>query len=218
MSSQIYLNAAIHQYLASMSLREPEVLQQLREETARLEMARMQIGPEQGQFMALLLKLMGARRYLEVGTFTGYSALACALAMPDDAELYALDISEEWTAIARRYWEAAGVADRIQLRLGDAANTMQALVAGEPGSFDFIFIDADKTAYQSYIDLGYELLRQGGLIVLDNVLWDGAVADSAENDEDTVALRKVNADMLKDKRFDISMIPVGDGLTLAMKR
>jgi O-methyltransferase len=218
MSSQIYLNAAIHQYLASMSLREPEVLQQLREETARLEMARMQIGPEQGQFMALLLKLMGARRYLEVGTFTGYSALACALAMPDDAELYALDISEEWTAIARRYWEAAGVADRIQLRLGDAANTMQALVTAEPGSFDFIFIDADKTAYQSYIDLGYKLLRQGGLIVLDNVLWDGAVADSAENDEDTVALRKVNAAMLKDKRFDISMIPVGDGLTLAVKR
>jgi predicted O-methyltransferase YrrM len=218
MSSQIYLNAPIHQYLASMSLREPDILQQLREETARLEMARMQIGPEQGQFMALLLKLMGARRYLEVGTFTGYSALVCALAMPDDAELYALDVSEEWTAIARRYWEAAGVAGRIQLRLGDAANTMEALVAGEPGSFDFIFIDADKTAYQSYIDLGYELLRQGGLIVLDNVLWDGAVADPAENDEDTVALRKVNAAMLKDKRFDISMIPVGDGLTLAMKR
>lgn len=218
MSSQIYLTPALHEYLRRVSLREPEVLTELRKETSQLEMARMQISAEQGQFMAVLLKLMGARRYLEVGTFTGYSALVSALAMPDDAELIALDISEEWTAVARRYWAAAGVADRIQLRLGDAAETMQSMLATEGGSFDFIFIDADKTGYQTYIDLAHELLRPGGLLVLDNVLWDGAVADETENDEDTLALRAVNDTMLADRRFDISMVPIGDGLTLAMKR
>jgi predicted O-methyltransferase YrrM len=218
MSSQIHLNEVIHQYLASVSLREAAILQQLREETSQDDMARMQIGPEQGQFMALLLKLMGARRYLEVGTFTGYSALVCALALPADGEVFALDISEEWTAIARRYWQQAGVAERIHLRLGDAAETLQELAGTEQGSFDCVFIDADKTGYQIYIDYGYTLLRQGGLIVLDNVLWGGAVADPDDNDEDTLALRAVNAAMLKDERFDISMVPVGDGLTLALKR
>jgi predicted O-methyltransferase YrrM len=218
MSTQINLNDELLTYLSSVSVREPDILARLREETSKLEMARMQIGPEQGQFMALLLKLMGAKRYLEVGTFTGYSALVCALAMPDDAEVIALDISEEWTAIAQRYWEEAGVADRIHLRLGDAAITLQSLLSVEQGTYDFIFIDADKTGYQSYIDYGFELLRPGGLIALDNVLWGGAVADPNENDEDTVAIRKVNEAMFKDGRFDISMVPVGDGLTLAMKR
>jgi predicted O-methyltransferase YrrM len=218
MSTQIYLDESLHQYLASVSLREPVVLARLREETAELEMARMQIGPEQGQFMALLLKLMGARRYLEVGTFTGYSALACALAMPEDSEAHALDISEEWTAVARRYWEEAGVANRVHLHLGDAAATMQAMLTDRQGTIDFIFIDADKPGYQTYIDLGYELLRPGGLIALDNVLWDGAVADAADMQEDTVALRAVNESMLSDERFDISLVPIGDGLTLALKR
>jgi predicted O-methyltransferase YrrM len=218
MSTQINLNDELLAYLSAVSVREPEVLTRLREETSQLEMARMQIGPEQGQFMALLLKLMGAKRYLEVGTFTGYSALVCALAMPADAEVIALDISDEWTAIARRYWEEAGVADRIHLRLGDAAITLQSLLPAERGAYDFMFIDADKTGYQSYIDYGFELLRPGGLIALDNVLWGGAVIDSNDNDEDTVAIRALNEAMLKDERFDISLLPVGDGLTLARKR
>jgi caffeoyl-CoA O-methyltransferase len=218
MSTQIYLDESLHEYLASVSLREPEILARLREETSQLEMARMQIGPEQGQFMALLLKLMDARRYLEVGTFTGYSALVCALAMPADAEVHALDLSEEWTAIARRYWEEAGVADRIYLHLQDAAATMRELLPDRQATFDFVFVDADKSGYQTYIDLGYELLRPGGLIALDNVLWDGAVADPEDMDEDTAALRAVNAAMLEDERFDISMVPIGDGLTLALKR
>ena len=218
MSTQINLDDELLAYISSVSVREPEVLARLREETSTLEMARMQIGPEQGQFMALLLRLMGAKRYLEVGTFTGYSALVCALAMPDDSELVALDISDEWTAIARRYWEEAGVAERIHLRLGDAVITLQSLLPEEAGSYDFVFIDADKTGYQSYINYAYELLRSGGVLALDNVLWGGAVIDKNDNEEDTVAIRKVNEAMLKDERFDISMVPIGDGLTLAQKR
>jgi O-methyltransferase len=216
MSSQIFLDEKLHKYLQSVSLREPEVLTRLRAETAKLEMARMQISAEQGQFMALLLKLMGAKLYLEVGTFTGYSALVSALAMPE-GEVYALDISEEWTDIARRYWESAGVSDRVYLHLGDALQTLNNMLLEEGGRFDCIFIDADKTGYQAYIDAGYELLRQGGLLILDNVLWDGAVADAADNDPDTLALRAVNAAMRVDERFDISLLPVGDGLTLALK-
>jgi predicted O-methyltransferase YrrM len=218
MSTQINLDDELLAYISSVSVREPEVLARLREETSTLEMARMQIGPEQGQFMALLLRLMGAKRYLEVGTFTGYSALVCALAMPDDSELVALDISDEWTAIARRYWEEAGVAERIHLRLGDAVITLQSLLPEEAGSYDFVFIDADKTGYQSYINYAYELLRSGGVLALDNVLWGGAVIDTNDNEEDTVALRAVNKTMFKDERFDISLVPVGDGLTLAMKK
>lgn len=218
MSTQINLDDELLAYISSVSVREPEVLARLREETSTLEMARMQIGPEQGQFMALLLRLMGAKRYLEVGTFTGYSALVCALAMPDDSELVALDISDEWTAIARRYWEEAGVAERIHLRLGDAVITLQSLLPEEAGSYDFVFIDADKTGYQSYINYAYELLRSGGVLALDNVLWGGAVIDTNDNEEDTVAIRKVNEAMFKDERFDISMVPIGDGLTLAQKK
>jgi predicted O-methyltransferase YrrM len=218
MSTQINLDDELLAYISSVSVHEPEVLARLREETSTLEMARMQIGPEQGQFMALLLRLMGAKRYLEVGTFTGYSALVCALAMPDDSELVALDISDEWTAIARRYWEEAGVAERIHLRLGDAVITLQSLLPEEAGSYDFVFIDADKTGYQSYINYAYELLRSGGVLALDNVLWGGAVIDTNDNEEDTVALRAVNKTMFKDERFDISLVPVGDGLTLAMKK
>jgi predicted O-methyltransferase YrrM len=217
MSSQIFLDEKLYEYLQSVSLREPEILTRLRAETSELEMARMQISAEQGQFMALLIKLMGAKRYLEVGTFTGYSALVSALAMPG-GEVHALDISEEWTNIARRYWEEAGVADRVHLHLGDANETLENMLLSETSRFDCIFIDADKTGYQDYIEAGYELLRQGGLLMLDNVLWDGAVADPDNSDEDTVALRELNAAMLVDERFDISLVPVGDGLTLAIKR
>jgi predicted O-methyltransferase YrrM len=219
MSNQtIQVDNDLYSYILSVSLREPSLLRELREETSQLEMARMQIAPEQGQFMALLLKLTGARRYLEVGTFTGYSALVCALAMPDDAQLYALDISEEWTAIARRYWEQAGVAERINLKLGSAAETMQSMLPEEQNSFDAIFIDADKTGYAAYIQYGFELLRPGGLLMLDNVLWGGSVIDPSADDEDTVAIRRVNEAMAADDRFDISLVPIGDGLTLAVKR
>jgi O-methyltransferase len=219
MSNQtIQVDDSLYQYILSVSLREDRLLQALREETSQLDMARMQIAPEQGQFMALLMKLTGARRYLEVGTFTGYSALVCALAMPADAEVHALDISEEWTAIARRYWERAGVADRIRLRLGSAAETMQSMLPAEQNSFDAIFIDADKTGYASYIQYGFELLRPGGFLMLDNVLWGGSVIDPADDDEDTVAIRRVNEAMVADDRFDISLVPIGDGLTLARKR
>ncbi len=219
MSNQtIQVDNDLYRYILSVSLREPSILRELREETSQLEMARMQIAPEQGQFMALLLKLTGARRYLEVGTFTGYSALVCALAMPGDAQLYALDISEEWTAIARRYWQQAGVAERINLKLGSAAETMQSMLPEEQNSFDAIFIDADKTGYAAYIQYGFELLRPGGLLMLDNVLWGGSVIDPSADDEDTVAIRRVNEAMAADDRFDISLVPIGDGLTLAVKR
>ena len=219
MSTQtIKLDENLHRYLLDVSLREPPLLAELRAETAGMEMSRMQISPEQGQFMGLLMQLSGARRYLEVGTFTGYSALVCALAMPADAELYALDISAEWTAVARRYWERAGVADRIRLLLGNAADTLASLMEGEQGSFDAIFIDADKSSYAGYIQYAHELLRPGGLIMVDNVLWGGAVVDPAMDDEDTVAIRRVNEALHADSRFDISLVPIGDGLTLARKR
>jgi O-methyltransferase len=219
MSNQtINVDDKLYDYILSVSLREDPLLTELRTETSQLEMARMQIAPEQGQFMALLLKLTGARRYLEVGTFTGYSALVCALAMPNDGEVYALDISEEWTAIARRYWARAGVSDRIHLRLGSAAETMAAMLPAEQGGFDAIFIDADKTGYAAYIQYGYELLKHGGFLMLDNVLWGGSVVDPSDDDEDTVAIRRVNEALLADERFDISLVPIGDGLTLAQKR
>ena len=219
MSNQtLPIDAELYKYMLSVSLREEPLLAELREETGRLEMARMQIAPEQGQFMAMLLRLTGAKSYLEVGTFTGYSALVCALAMSADSELYALDISEEWTAIAQRYWERAGVDDRIQLRLGSAAKTMADLLPARQNSFDAIFIDADKTGYAAYIQYGYELLRPGGFLMLDNVLWGGRVIDPDEDDEDTVAIRRINEAMLADSRFDISLVPIGDGLTLARKR
>jgi len=219
MSNQtIQVDNDLYSYILSVSLREPSLLRELREETSQLEMARMQIAPEQGQFMALLLKLTGARRYLEVGTFTGYSALVCALAMPADAQLYALDISEEWTAIARRYWEQAGVAERINLKLGSAAETMQSMLPEEQNSFDAIFIDADKTGYAAYIQYGFELLRPGGLLMLDNVLWGGSVIAPSIDDEDTVAIRRVNEAMAADDRCEISLVAIGDGLTVAVKR
>lgn len=220
MSTQtLPLTDEIYAYLLARGVRESAALAALREETAALPMSVMQISPEQGQFMAMLVRLTGARRCLEVGTFTGYSALACAEALPDGGRLIALDISEEWTAIARRHWAAAGVADRIELRLGPAAASLQRLLdEGGAGSFDFLFIDADKPGYSRYYELGLELLRPGGLVAVDNVLWSGAVAAPGPGDEDTEALRRFNDALAVDQRVDLVMVPVGDGLSLARKR
>ena len=194
-------------------------MRRLREETASMEQANMQIGPEQGQFMALLVELIGARSVLEVGTFTGYSALAMAVALPENGALVACDVSEEWTAIGRRYWEEAGVAHKIELRLAPALETLDALLAeGRAGTFDFAFIDADKEGYDAYYERALELVRLGGLIALDNTLWEGKVADPAATDVDTEAIRAINAKLVLDERVTLSLIPVGDGLTLARKR
>jgi predicted O-methyltransferase YrrM len=215
----IQLSDELYRYMLSVSLREPEILRRLREETADHPLARMQIAPEQGQFMGLLVHLMGAKRVLEIGVFTGYSSLCCALALPQDGRILACDVSEEWTAVARRYWEEAGVAAKIDLRLGAALETLDDLLAsGAAGTFDFSFIDADKENYQGYYERVMQLLRPGGLVVVDNVLWSGRVADPTVNDSDTVALRAFNEKLLRDERVVISLLPVADGLTLALKR
>ena len=209
----------LRDYLLSVSLRETAVQRELREATLAVRGALMQISPEQGQFMALLVELTGARRAIEIGTFTGYSALTVALALPADGRLVCCDVSEEWTAIGRRHWEKAGVADRIDLRLGPAVETLdQMLSQGFGGDFDMAFIDADKANYDAYYERCLLLLRPGGLILIDNVLWSGAVADPAVSDPDTTALRALNAKLHDDPRITLSMLPVGDGLTLARKR
>jgi len=215
----IALSDALYGYLLENSLRETDVMRRLREETARLPGAGMQIGPEQGQFMALLVQLMGARRCLEVGTFTGYSALAVAQALPADGRLVACDVNEKTTAVARRYWQEAGVADRIDLRLAPARETLDGLLAGgEASRFDFAFIDADKTNYDAYYEAALKLLRPGGLVAIDNVLWGGAVINSSDDDADTRAIRALNAKIAADQRVSCSLLPLGDGLTLALKR
>jgi predicted O-methyltransferase YrrM len=215
----ISLTDELYEYLLQASLREPAVLQALREETARLNHHSMQIAPEQGQFMALLARLAGARRCIEVGVFTGYSSLATALALPDDGRIVACDVSEEWTAVARRYWRQAGVEHKIDLRLGPALETLDAmLAAGERERYDLAFLDAEKTEYRGYYERCLELLRRGGLIVVDNTLWDGRVADPSVDDEDTVAIRRFNESLHRDERIDLSLVPIGDGLTLARKR
>lgn len=213
------LTDSLYEYVLSVSLRESEVLARLRRETAAEPMARMQIAPEQGQFMALLVRLMGARRCLEIGVFTGYSALAVAEALPEDGMIVACDISPEWTAVARRYWEEAGVAGKIDLHLAPAERTLDALLAqGQEGSFDFAFIDADKQGYRGYFERCLRLLRPGGLIAVDNVLWSGRVAETEVDDSDTEAIRAFNRHVHTDERVDVSLLPVGDGLTLARKR
>ena len=179
----------------------------------------MQIAPEQGALMALLVGLIGARRCIELGTFTGYSSLAVALALPADGEIVCCDVSEEWTSVARRYWAEAGVADRVDLRLGPALETLDELIAGgASGTFDFAFIDASKREYPDYHERILRLLRQGGLALYDNVLWDGGVIDESMTDEDTVGVRRLNDRLVGDERVSISMIPVADGLTLVQKR
>ena len=214
-----HLPEELYAYLLDVSLRESPVMRRLREETASLEQARMQIGPDQAQFMALLVELLGARNALEVGTFTGYSALAVALALPADGRLVACDVSEEWTAVGRRYWKEAGVAHKIDLRLAPALETLDGLLAdGHAGTFDFAFIDADKEGYDAYYERALGLMRSGGLIVLDNTLWEGKVVDSAATDVDTGAIRAINTKLAGDERVTQSLLPVADGLTLARKR
>jgi caffeoyl-CoA O-methyltransferase len=215
----IVLTDSLYEYMSDVSLREPPLLLALREETAELTQRSMQISPEQGQFMALLVRLTGARRCLEVGVFTGYSSLATALALPDDGRVIACDVSEEWTAVARRYWKQAGVAHKIELRLAPATQTLDALLAqGQAGTFDFAFIDADKTNYLAYYERTLALLRTGGLALVDNTLWSGRVADPEVADADTVALRHFNEVLHRDERVDLSLLPMGDGLTVVRKR
>jgi len=215
----ISLTDSLYDYLLAVSLREPDVLRRLREETAKDPAARMQISPEQGQFMALLARLMGARRCLEIGVFTGYSSLALALALPEDGRILACDVSERWTAVARRYWAEAGVSHKIELKLAAALETLERLAGpSATGTFDFAFIDADKENYVGYYERVLELLRPGGLIVVDNTLWSGRVADPENAEADTVAIRHFNEHLHRDERVDLSLVPVGDGLTLARKR
>ena len=213
------MDARLYGYVLDHSLREPAVLAELREETAKLAQAGMQIGPDQGQFMALLAKLAGARRCIEIGVFTGYSALAVALALPADGRIVACDKSEEWTAIARRFWKEAGVESKIDLRLGEAIATLEALLAeGGAGRYDFAFIDADKGNYLAYYERCLKLLRPGGLIVVDNTLWSGDVADMSNTKADTVSLRAFNDALRRDERIDLALLAIGDGVTLARKR
>jgi predicted O-methyltransferase YrrM len=213
------LSDELYQYLLDVSLRDRDVLRRLREETAGMEHSRMQIGPDQGQLMALLVELVGAKNALEIGTFTGYSALVVALSLPEDGRLVACDLSEEWTSVGRRYWEEAGVADRIDLRLGPAADTLRELLdEGWAGGFDFAFIDADKGGYETYYERTLELLRPGGLVAIDNTLWEGKVVEPAVHDTDTEAIRAFNLKLRDDERVTLSLVPIGDGLTLARKR
>jgi predicted O-methyltransferase YrrM len=213
------LDDRLYDYLLAHSLREPEALAKLRAETASHPKVNMQIAPEQGQFMQMLVRLLGVRRAIEVGVFTGYSSLAVALAVPGDGRLLACDVSEEFTAIARRHWQSAGVADRIELVLAPALQTLDArLAAGESAVYDFAFIDADKSNYLAYYERLMKLVRPGGLIVVDNTLWGGEVANPRNRDQDTVALREFNDVLLADPRIDLSLLPLGDGLTLARRR
>ena len=220
MSKQTFiLGDRLYDYLLSVSVREAEILRQLREETASHPHAMMQISPEQGQFMALLVQLLGATKTLEIGVFTGYSSLAVALALPANGQIFACDVSEEYTAIARRYWQQAGVADKIDLRLAPALETLDRLLAeGQAETFDFAFIDADKENYQGYYERSLQLIRPGGLIAIDNVLWDGKVADPQVQDSNTQAIRAFNEKLHGDERVTLSLVPIADGLTLALKR
>lgn len=212
------LTQQLSEYLLSVSLREPAILTQLREETAQHPMARMQIAPEQGQFLALLVQLLGAKKTLELGVFTGYSALVVALALPNNGKLVACDVSEEFTAIARRYWQEAGVADKIDLYIAPALETLDHfLAAGDADTFDFIFIDADKSNYDNYYERSLKLIRPGGLIAIDNVLWSGRVADPQIQDNRTKRMRAFNQKLQQDQRVTLSLIPIADGLTLARK-
>jgi predicted O-methyltransferase YrrM len=215
----ITLNDALYEYLLDVSLREPPLLRELREETAALPNRSMQIAPEQGQFMALLARLTAARRCLEIGVFTGYSSLAVALALPEEGRIVACDVSEEWTSVARRYWRAAGVEHKVDLRLAPALDTLDAMIAeGLAATFDLAFIDADKEGYLAYYERALQLLHPGGLVLVDNTLWSGRVADPEVGDADTVALRHFNEVLHRDERVDLALVPIGDGLTLARKR
>lgn len=219
MAGKLFLPDDLYRYILSVSLREPPVLKRLREEIASHPDANKQIPPEHGQFMALLVELMGARRTIEIGVFAGYSSLAVALALPADGRIVACDIDERITAVARRYWKEAGVERKIDLRLKPALQTLdELLAAGERGCFDFAFIDADKSNYANYYERCLELLRPGGLIMADNVIWSGRVCDPSDHTVDTEALRVFNRKLAADSRVSLSMLPLGDGVTLALKR
>jgi predicted O-methyltransferase YrrM len=207
----------LYEYMLSVSLREPDVLHELRVETAQDEKANMQISPEQGQFMGLLVKLLGAERTLDIGVYTGYSSLSIALALPKGGRVLACDVNREWTDIARRYWRKAGVDDMIELHLAPARETLEDLLERGMNRFDFAFIDADKKNYDLYYEYCLQLIRPGGLIAIDNVLWDGAVADAAVNDDDTVVIRALNRKIHADPRVEVSLVPIADGLGLVRK-
>ena len=214
-----FIETHIYDYILANSLRDRDELKRLRQETRAMPMGGMQISPDQGQFMGLLVELIGAKRIVEVGTFTGYSSTAMALALPAEGRLIACDVSDEFTRIAQRYWQEAGVADKIELRLGPAVATLDGmLAAGEAGCFDMAFIDADKENYDAYYERCLQLLRRGGLILIDNVLWGGRPADANEQDESTTAIRALNAKIRADERVTASLLSIGDGLTLARKR
>ncbi len=218
------LTEEMHAYLLRVGVREPDVLRRLRERTASLPEHNMQIAPEQGAFMAMLAQLTGARRCLELGTFTGYSSLAVALALPPDGRILCCDVSEEWTSVARHFWAEAGVADRVELRLGPALETLDALlVDGARDSFDFAFVDADKTGYPAYYDRLIRLVRPGGVMLWDNVFQggrviDGQVIDDRADDANVRAIRELNKRLATDDRVDIVMLPIADGLTLLRRR
>ena len=215
----IGLSPELHEYLVRHAVRESDVLRRLREETASMEEAQMQIAPEQGAFMEMLVRMTGARRALEVGVFTGYSSIVVAQALPDDGLLTACDVSEEYASIARRNWREAGVEDKIEFRIGDAADTLRALLdEARGGTYDFAFIDADKTSYGIYYELVLQLLRPGGVVALDNMLRDGRVLDPAEDDASTRAIAALNAAIARDDRVDCCMLPIADGVTLVRKR
>lgn len=213
------LTPSLYEYLCSVSLREPKLLARLRQETARDEAATMQVSPEQGQFMGLLVELMQARNVLEIGTYTGYSSLCMALALPEDGRLVCCDLSEQWTRIARRYWAEAGVEDKIRLHLAPALETLRKLLdRGEAATFDMAFIDADKEHYPEYYEFCLQLLRPGGLLLADNTLWSGRVIDASDRNASTEAIRRFNLLLHDDERVSLSMLPLGDGLTLALKK
>ena len=210
---------ALYEYALTVGLREPELFRALRAETGRLTNGEMQIAPEQGPLLAMLVQLLGAKNCLEVGTFTGYSSLWVASALPPDGKLICCDVSAEYTALARKYWELTGLAAKIDLRLGPAVATLDALLAGgRAGHLDYAFIDADKANYDAYYEACLKLLRPGGLIAIDNTLWDGKVADPRVNDPDTIAIRNLNQKLHADTRVSLSFLPFADGLTLALKR
>jgi predicted O-methyltransferase YrrM len=215
----IGLSDELAAYVVRVGAREPEVLVRLREETAALPQHRMQISPEEGAFLAMLAELTGARRCIEVGTFTGYSSTAVALALPEDGHLVCCDVSEEWTSVARRYWEDAGVAAKIDLRIAPAADTLDRLLAdGEESTYDFAFVDADKSGYDGYYERLLRLVRPGGLIAIDNTLWAGHVLDEDSDDDDTRAIQALNAKLADDERVSLCLLPVADGVTLARRR
>lgn len=212
------MNESLYHYYLSVGIREPQILTELRQQTQTLSSHKMQIAPEEGQFLSFLIQLTQARKTIDIGVYTGYSSLVVALALPEDGKVIGCDTNPEWTKIAQKFWQKAGVENKIELQLAPAETTLNALLTqGEENSFDFIFIDADKKNYDLYYELSLKLIRKGGVIAVDNVLWSGRVADSTNQDSDTIAIREFNQKLFSDSRVSLSMIPIADGLTLVRK-